>query len=292
MARDRLPSLFAAGVGILALSALARPLSAQNPTQILDSLRRAYQVPLLPATEVAATASRLAPAQAMSSQSAFGASYGDGFVGAGFASHTRTRDQSDGSLIGGLGFFNARDNVGVEPAIYLFSTFREGFGQRGAFGLKVHHVWPMAFATAIGAENIGNWGGTDAPHTYYAVGSKVWRLRERQGDPFGSVTTNLGVGDGRFSPKEDSLGNVIGSAWGVFGSASLRVFEPLSLIADWGGQDLALAASIVPLRWVPLVITPGIADVLQRHNHKVAFVIGAGFGFKYDQFRNIFIPRR
>jgi hypothetical protein len=40
------------------------------------------------------------------------------------------------------------------------------------------------------------------------------------------------------------------------------------------------------------VITPGIADVLQRNDHKTAFVLGVGFGFKYDQFRNIFIPRR
>jgi hypothetical protein len=292
MGRDRLLRMGVASLGVLALSAMVHPAWAQNPGQILDSLRRRYQLPLVPATEVAATASRFAPGHNTQSQSAYGANLGDGFIGAGFASRTRTGASSDGSAVAGFGLWNSRDYVGVEVDVFSFSTIREGFGQNGALGLKLHRAFPGNFAIAIGGENLAGWGSLDAPKTYYGVASKVWRLRQREGDPFGSLTTNLGVGDGRFSPNFDSLTKTSdrGSV-GVFGSAGLRVHEKVTLIGDWGGQDLSLGVSILPLRWVPLVITPAYADVLQRSNHHSAFLLGVALGFKFTQVRNIFMPQ-
>jgi hypothetical protein len=292
MGRDRLLRACAAGLGMLVLGALATPVSAQNPAQILDSLRRRFQLPLLPATEVAATASRIAPGHNTASQSAYGANFGDGFVGGGFTSRTRKGDASDGSVVAGFGLLNSRDYIGVEVSVLSFSTIQEGFGQNGALGLKVHRALPRNISLAIGGENIANWGSIDAPRTYYGVVSKVWRLRQREGDPFGSLTSNIGVGNGRFASNFDDLaktsdnGNI-----GVFGSLGLRVHEAVSLIADWGGQDLGVGVSIVPLRWVPLVITPVMADVLGRDDHKRAFALGVGLGFKFSQVRNIFQPR-
>ena len=291
MGRDRLLRVGVASLGMLALSAMVHPVWAQNPGQILDSLRRRYELPLLPATEVAATASRFAPGHNTQSQSAYGANFGDGFIGAGFASRTRTGASSDGSAVAGFGLWNARDYLGVEVSVFSFSTVREGFGQNGALGLKLHRVFPGNFALAIGGENLAGWGSLDAPKTYYGVASKVFRLRQREGDPFGSLTANLGVGDGRFSPNFDSLTTTSDrGSIGVFGSAGLRVHEKVTLIGDWGGQDLSLGVSILPLRWVPLVITPAWADVLQRREHKSAFLLGVALGFKFTQVRNIFMP--
>jgi hypothetical protein len=181
--------------------------------------------------------------------------------------------------------------VGVEVSVFSFSTVREGFGQNGALGLKLHRVLPGNTAIAIGGENLAGWGSLDAPKTYYGVVSKVWRLREVEGDPFGTLTTNLGIGDGRFSPNFDSLTSTsqLGSI-GVFGSVGLRVHEKVSLIGDWGGQDLNLGVSVLPLRWVPLVITPVWADVLGRNGHRSAFLLGVALGFKFTQVRNIFLP--
>ncbi len=291
MGRDRLLRVGVASLGMLALSAMVHPVWAQNPGQILDSLRRRYEVPLVPATEVAATASRFAPGHNTSSQSAYGANFGDGFVGAGFTSRTRSGEHADGSAVAGFGLWNARDYIGVEVSVFSFSTVDEGFGQNGALGLKLHRVFPGNLALAIGGENLAGWGSLDAPKTYYGVVSKVWRLRQREGDPFGSLTTNLGAGDGRFSPNFDSLTSTSqrGSV-GVFGSAGLRVHEKVTLIGDWGGQDLSVGLSLLPLRWVPLVITPAYADVLHRHNHHAAFVLGVALGFKFAQIRNIFLP--
>ena len=106
MGRDRLLRVGVASLGMLALSAMVHPVWAQNPGQILDSLRRRYQLPLMPATEVAATASRFAPGHNTSSQSAYGANFGDGFVGAGFASRTRSGEHADGSAVAGFGLWN------------------------------------------------------------------------------------------------------------------------------------------------------------------------------------------
>ena len=291
MVRDRLLRVGVASLGLLALSAVLTPVAAQNPAQILDSLRRRYQLPLLPSTEVAATASRFAPGHNTASQSAYGANFGDGFVGAGFASRTRSGESSDGSVVAGFGLWNARDYLGVEVSVFSFSTIREGFAQNGALGLKVHRVLPKNIAIAVGGENLAGWGSLDAPKTYYGVVSKVWRLRQREGDPFGSLTTNLGLGNGRFSPDFDSLTSTSDRGKvGVFGSAGLRVHEAVTLIGDWGGQDLSIGVSVLPLRWVPLVITPAYADVLGRDNHKATFVLGIALGFKFSQIRNIFLP--
>src|SRR5207237_9600321 len=140
-----------------------------------------------------------------SSQSPSGANWVAGFVRAGFTSRTRSGEHADGSAVAGFGLWNARDYIGVEVSVFSFSTVDEGFGQNGALGLKLHRVLPGNLALAIGGENLAGWGSLDAPKTYYGVVSKVWRLRQREGDPFGSLTTNLGVGDGRFSPNFDSL---------------------------------------------------------------------------------------
>src|SRR5205085_5928465 len=132
MGRDRLLRVGMASLGMLALSAMVHPVWAQNPGQILDSLRRRFQLPLVPATEVAATASRFAPGHNTSSQSAYAANFGDGFIGAGFSSRTRSGSSSEGSAVPGFGLWNSRDYIGVEVSVFSFSTVREGFGQNGA----------------------------------------------------------------------------------------------------------------------------------------------------------------
>src|SRR5256885_14827495 len=83
MGRDRLLRVGVASLGMLALSAMVHPVWAQNPGQILDSLRRRYEVPLVPATEVAAAGLRVWPGNNTSSPAPDGAHLWDGLVGGG-----------------------------------------------------------------------------------------------------------------------------------------------------------------------------------------------------------------
>ncbi len=285
MAHVRLVRWCAAGVGMLSLGFALRPAAAQS----LDSLRRRFQIPLPISVEVAATASRIAPGSSAGSQSAYGPNFGDGFFGVG-AQQPPSGSRLDGSAVAGFGLLNARDYVGIEISVTSLSTVNEGFGQRGAFGFKVHRALPRSAAIAVGGENLAGWGGTDSPHTFYAVGSKVFRLREREGDPFGTITANLGVGNGRFRNDAVIPTPSNGSKVGGFGSLGIRVHEAVSVIADWPGQQLTLGASIVPVRFVPLVISPAFVDVTHRLSNNTRFQIGVGLGFKFTQIRNIFMP--
>ena len=285
MARDRILRLAAACAGVLALAALVRPVGAQD----LDSLRRRYQLGQLPSIEVASSASRSSPGNSSGSPSAYGANFGDGFAGLSYQEKVRGGNNGDGSVSVGFGLLNSRDLVGLEVAVASLSTFREGFGQRGSISAKLHKALPKNFGVAVGVENAADWGGNDVGRSFYGVVTKVFHLREREGDPFGTFTMNAGIGNGRFRRIPDFQADH--QTVNFFASGGIRVHEAMSLIADWTGQDLTLAASIVPFRWAPIVISPGVADVTSRDGNSPRFVLGIGAGFKFSQVRNIFIPR-
>lgn len=271
-----------------ALLLTATPARAQN----LDSLRAAYRIELPPTIYVAASPLRSAPGSSASSPSAYGANWGDGFIGVGGQARTRYTESRvpDGSAVAGLGLGNARDLIGLELAFTSLSTFRQGFLTNSAMSVKLHRALPRNFAIAIGLENIVVLGAGDADESFYGVISSVFPLRSEATDPLSTLTVSLGAGNGRFRSEDDVLEQNEGI--GFFGSAGLRLLEPLSLIADWTGQDLVLALSLVPFVRVPLILTPGIADVTGTAGDGARFVMGAGMGFQFAGLRHIFSGRR
>jgi hypothetical protein len=81
------------------------------------------------------------------------------------------------------------------------------------------------------------------------------------------------VGTGRFRTEHQILNSH--DTVNPFGGFSLRLAQPASLLADWTGQDLDAGLSVVPFRRVPLVITPGVADLTTTPR----FIVGVGYGF-------------
>jgi hypothetical protein len=75
----------------------------------------------------------------------------------------------------------------------------------------------------------------------------------------------------------------------VFGSVAVRVVEPVSLIADWNGQTLSLGVSIKPFLDIPLVITPGLTDIVGDNTNGTGFnglnglrfTLGVGYGIYF-----------
>lgn len=258
--------------------------SAASAQMNVDSLRQQYLMRLPPTIPALATVSRASPGSSAGSPTAFGASFGDAFLGAGYQLNTRARiDRTqpqrlggdDGSIVAGFGLGNARDLVGVEVALTSFSTFRSGFGDRTGVSFKVHRVLPGNWGVGVGWENAHVFGAeTDGGSSVYGAVSRVWSQSERS--PFLSITTSAGIGNGRFR----SLGDVESGheTVNVFGSIGLQVAEPASVIADWTGQDLTLGLSIVPLARLPLIITPAFADVTGQHGNKPRFTLGVGMG--------------
>ncbi len=90
---------------------------------------------------------------------------------------------------------------------------------------------------------------------------------------------SVGLGGGRFRSEHDVQKGI--DSVNVFGSVGLRLAEPLSLIADWTGQDLTIGTSIAPFRNIPIVITPAVADVTGNAGDGARFILGVGFGYSF-----------
>jgi hypothetical protein len=267
-------------VFLIALFLAAGSLGAQN----VDSLRNSYLLPVPPTViRAAAVASRTreTPGSSAQSPTAYGADWGDGFLGAGYQARERyTKSVPDGAVFAGFGLGNSDDNIGFEGDITSFSTVRSGFGHHSSFSFKFHRNLPGNFAVAAGWEDAIRTKGLDGGTSIFGVVSSAYKR----------VTVSAGLGGGRFR-TESNIDHGIHRV-NAFGSVGVHVAEPVSLIADWAGQNLALAASIVPFARLPLFILPGVADVTGSSGDGARFILGVGLGFRFAQVRNMVFPNR
>jgi hypothetical protein len=276
--------------GLLRLSALVAPIVLLAPyvaAQNVDSLRASYILALPPGVEVSTSAIRSSPGSSSGTPTAYGAEFGDVFFGAGYQQRTRYtkglpwRQRADGAVVGGFGLGNPRKTLGIEAALTSFSTVRSGFFRHSSFSFKIHRALPGNLAIAYGWEDAIHSSGTDGGSSMYGVVSSYIRTRDTYGSPFSSVTLSAGVGNGRFQTEKAFLAGKKGV--NAFGSAGVRVLSPVSLIANWTGQDLTLGASIVPFVRLPLFITPAFADLTGSAGDGARFILGVGLDFSFSQ---------
>ncbi|HEY3113570.1 MAG TPA: hypothetical protein VGJ62_07800 [Gemmatimonadaceae bacterium] len=258
---------------VVAFLLVAPGITAQN----VDSLRASYILPLPSAVEVAGGLNRISPGSSSGTPTAYGAEFGDVFLGAGYQARTRYTSHPDGAVVGGFGLGNPRTFLGFEAAITSLSTVRSGFFRRSSFSFKVHRALSGNLAIAYGWEDAIITGGTDAGSSMYGVLSSYIRTRQTYGSPFSSITLSAGVGGGRFQTEKAFDEGEHGV--NAFGSVGVRVLSPVSLFADWTGQDLSLGASIVPFVRLPLFITPAFADMTGSAGDGARFVLGVGLDF-------------
>ncbi len=256
---------------------LAPVIAAQN----VDSVRASYVLDLPPNLEVRTFAMRSSPGSSSGTPTAYGAEFGDVFFGAGYQARTRYTIHQDGAVVGGFGLGNPRKTLGIEAAITSFSTVRSGFFRHSSFSFKVHRALPGNLAIAYGWEDAIRTRGLDGGSSMYGVLSSYIRTREIDGSPFSSITLSAGVGGGRFQTEKQI------NAWkhgvNAFGSVGVRVLSPVSLLADWTGQDLTVGASLVPFIRLPLFITPAFADVTGTAGDGARFILGVGLDFSFSQ---------
>jgi hypothetical protein len=257
-------------------------LAAQN----LDSLRASYVLPLPPSVDVVGTATRGSPGSSSGTPTAYGAEFGDVFFGAGYQHRTRYtqglpwRTRVDGDVFGGFGLGDSRKSVGIEATLTSFTTVRHGFFREMSFSFKIHRALPWNLAIAGGWEDAIHGQGTDGGSSKYAVMTSYIPTRERYGSPFSSITLTGGIGNGRFQTEQAFYDGKPGV--NAFGSIGLRILSPVSLLADWTGQDLMLGASIVPFARIPLFITPSFADVTGTAGDGARFVLGVVLNLSFS----------
>lgn len=219
------------------------------------------------------------PALSIYIPTGFGADNNTGFIGATFQERTRYSNVSDGGAVIGVGLGDAQKAVGVELS-YTAASFggSRDFGG-GGFNAKVHRQIGDGLAVAAGWNGFANLGGrNDFENSIYGVVSKVFRTREDINSLFSRVAVTAGVGNGQFR-TEDAVAEDDGGV-GVFGNVAVRVARPVSLIAEWSGQDLGVGLSVAPFKNIPLVITPAVRDIVGAGDGP-RFVLGTGLAFKF-----------
>jgi hypothetical protein len=237
---------------------------------------------------------RFSPGFTIAVPTGYGADNNTVFIGASYQNRTRFTKKSDGEMGFGIGLGNSATFVGVELSYTLnsFGTSAGSFGDASGFGTggfsaKIHRQITDSLAVAVGWNQflrIEKKVASDYPkNSYYAVGTKIFRLRESIRKPFSRVAVTVGVGGGEFTDFDSQVeAFILGedpSGLGVFGSLGIRVLEPVSAIIEWTGQDLGIGLSIVPFKNLPLVITPAVRDI-SGAGDGARFIMGVGFGFQ------------
>lgn len=221
-----------------------------------------------------------APGITIASPYGFGGDGGRFFVGAGYTSDTRFRSlDSDGGMVFGAALGNARKAVGLELS-YTMASFgnNRDFGT-GGFNAKVHRMIGNDASVALGFNGFLNLGDdNDFEDSIYGVATKIFRTRENLNSAFSRVAVSVGLGSGQYrtleaiEDDEDQIN--------VFGSLAFRLGQPVSLITEWTGQDLALGLSVAPFKNIPLTITPALRDVVGGDD-SLHFALGIGLGFPF-----------
>ncbi|MBD1912723.1 MULTISPECIES: hypothetical protein [unclassified Leptolyngbya] len=220
------------------------------------------------------------PAITIAVPSGYGADDGIGFFGFGFQTSVRDNDEADASANIGIGLGDADEAVGVQLS-YTLASFgaNRDFGA-GGFNAKIHRRLGDNWSIAAGWEGFLITGDdpVDFEDSLYGAVTYVARTTPDINDPFSRVALTAGVGSGRFRTVEDIEDD--NDTIGVFGSAAVRIAQPVSAIVEWTGQDLALGLSITPFRDFPLVITPALRDVAGAGDNP-RLVLGAGVSFRF-----------
>jgi hypothetical protein len=219
------------------------------------------------------------PAASISSPTGFGVDMGEGFAGFAYQARTRFTHTNDGSAVVGIGLGDRERLVGLEVAATSYSTLRGGGPlETGGLSFKLHRSFGDVWGVAVGYENLVRWGGSDAGRSPYAAVTRVFQLQDPS-RPFSALAATVGAGGGRFRSEADIAADK--KTVNPFGAIGLQVIEPLSLTADWNGQDLFAGVSVAPIRRVPLVINAGWADLTRNAGDGPRFILSAGLGFRW-----------
>jgi hypothetical protein len=295
------------GVYVTSITPDAPKPVAMTADEAISRLSIPSQVPAI----VAGTATSTFPVGGLGTPSAFGANWGDFFLGAGYQNETRPNIYSNVNLPSsslastaekakgketyaysvGLGLGDARNFFGLETVATTYN--RTGAGNPGSFdnggvSFKIHKLLGDNFAIAGGYENaitFGNNpatrdGGVNGGRTGYGVASLILNPDPNMGF-FSNTTLSVGAGAGRFRSVGDIRGNK--DNINVFGSLGTRLFSNISLVGDWNGQDLSVGLPItIPFGGgTSFQVTPALVDIANPETGGSRFSVSGGLGLHF-----------
>ncbi len=286
------------GVYVTSIPGTATTPVAMTADDAIAKLGIPSQVPEI----VAATATSTFPVGGLGTPTAFGANWGDFFLGAGYQGETRpnlfppgavttTKGPETFAYSVGLGLGDARNFLGLETVATTYN--RSGAGNPGSFenggiSFKLHKLLGDNFAIAAGYENAVTFGnnpvtldgGINGGRTGYGVASLILNPDPNMGF-FSNTTLSVGAGAGRFRSVGDIRANK--DNINVFGSLGTRLFSNVSLVGDWNGQDLSVGLPItIPFGGgSAFQVTPAIVDIANPETGGSRFSVSGGLGFHF-----------
>ncbi|NET02462.1 MAG: hypothetical protein F6K61_18210 [Sphaerospermopsis sp. SIO1G1] len=217
------------------------------------------------------------PGLSFGSPSAFGANWGDLFIGAAAATAGKARDGNpDGSISAGFGLGNSYDLIGLELIFNNGSI--KNFGYNGTFDLKAHRVVYVKpnhqIAVAGGWHTFAQYGneGIRPSGAYGVVTSYSFLQPENPVNPM-AISVSLGAGGGDFRQGDATTG--------IFGGVGVQVHPQIGVGAGWSGVGLNAGISVVPVPTIPFTITAQGADLTDNSPGGTVFVLTVGYGFNF-----------
>ena len=209
--------------------------------------------------------------------SAFGANWGDFFIGAsGATAGNRQPSEVDGSISTGFGIGDSDKLIGM-TFTYNLGSIRD-FGSNGTFDLQGHrNVYRDGITTvaiAAGWSAFGQYGNEQiTPSTVWGTVTSYSLLQPD--DPVNKLPLllSLGVGGGYYRQDPASTG--------VFGGVGLQVAPQLGVGLQWSGVGLNLGLSFVPVPTIPLTIVATGADLTNNSPGGTVFVLSVNYGFNF-----------
>lgn len=230
------------------------------------------------------TRTKAAPGSTAGTPSAYGASFGQAYIGGGLLFPLdENKDRVDGSLSVGFGLGNAAKSVGLEVNVNITSVGGGDsfdFGDSGGVGFKLHRYLGDGTAVAIGWSNPIKWGDvTKAKDTIYGVVTKSFLLQPDKPNNKLPLTVSVGLGSGAFRSKGALAADE--NAVNLFAGLGLRVIPEVSLVSSWTGNRLNMGASFAPLKKTPIVINAIFTDVTSNLDTGLGFALSAGYSFQF-----------
>lgn len=245
--------------------ALAAATGAAQASSIADLGLTLEQVRALNAQLTAPIA---APGIAFGSPTAFGAGWGQAYMGIGGQTISTGQEDVDGSALVGIGFGDPHELFAFDMAMTVVSL-TEGLGQDGNWSFKFHHTFADRSALAVGLHEAAGWGeASDTSTSPYVAYTRVLELAPQAYKRPLTLALNAGVGKERFAGISDD--------YGAFGSVALAWHRQSSVIADFNGRELGVAISVVPMYRIPLVFTAGLINLTERYED-TEFAAGIGY---------------
>ncbi|BAY20846.1 hypothetical protein NIES2100_05900 [Calothrix sp. NIES-2100] len=237
-------------------------------------------------TEIPRPRAGAAPGSSAGTPTAYGASWGQAFIGAG-GFIPFDKGKVDGSIAAGFGLGDAVKSVGLEIDFNIYSVGGQkellgDFGESGGIGFKLHKYFADGTAVAVGWSNPITWGeGNRARDTIYGVVTKAFYLQPNSPNNKLPLTVSVGLGSGAFRSLGAQRDRSSDNPPNLFGSLGLRVIPEASVVASWTGSALNLGASFAPLKDTPVVINTIFTDVTGTATNTSGFSVSAGYIFQF-----------